>query len=205
MVGSERRVFTIHEDVLVQCSRKFRLKENISKHYVLEDDDPVLFRYLLDFLYRGEYDSKIDKEAAASTGSLSAETGQSLDDDDVRIRECQRHARLYCLADKYGIKDMKVQAISKLEMLAPIPLPSLVDIAAEMYDRMMPSCGQDFRDFFTRQACQLHIADAVGEPWLLAKVASGGILAQDILVASTMHSENSLKKKKKGRSGWGYN
>ena len=181
MVGPQKRVFSAHQAVLSKspffraaCGGSFR--EATSRCLVLEEDDPLLFRHMLDALYCGEYHPKIKDLDPESDHSKRPE------DETLRTAECSTQARLYCLAEKYDMRDMKEQAIEKLELLAPIPLQSLLNIAEEVYANVPPS-DKGFRQFFEQQAYDLVVGDMATEPWLLEKVRGGGMLAEDIFRA----------------------
>ncbi|KAI9754201.1 MAG: hypothetical protein M1815_005774, partial [Lichina confinis] len=156
IVGAQRKVFWAHQHFLSKspffkraCEGSF--SESTSREIRREDDDPLLFHHVLDYLYTSAWSPKILRDGDDAIGL----EGRS-EDKDVRTVECSRQAQLYCMADFYGLDNMMSQAIEKLKLLAPIPLENLLTIARRTH-RRIPSSDTAFREFVRTEAYKLKI------------------------------------------------
>ena len=192
IVGAQRKVFWAHQHFLSKspffkraCEGSF--SESTSREIRREDDDPLLFHHVLDYLYTSAWSPKILRDGDDAIGL----EGRS-EDKDVRTVECSRQAQLYCMADFYGLDNMMSQAIVKLKLLAPIPLENLLTIARRTY-RRIPSSDTAFREFVRTEAYKLKIDRFKSTAWLSNHVQEGGLLTLDLFMALQRTSERHVK------------
>lgn len=170
IVGAGKLVFTAHQEILskstvfkAMCEGPFR--EGRTREIVLPDDSSASFCYMLQWLYAGKWES-----------------ASIIEDVNFQIREGEKLARLYCMADRYNLKDVMNVVVEKLHDLALIPIEARVKLAREIYGNTsepndpltlhMEECfGKE--EFGTRRT----------ETWMVEIVKHGGPLAEALFRA----------------------
>jgi len=149
VVGHEQRLFAAHEDVLCHSPRfgatlKGNFLEGGAKRVELPDEEPEILSCVLEFLYKGDYYPRLlhnkrrntwDIEDAqqdlknggrgnsASTIYLSAAGGEVL-----------RDTVVYCVADKYGLDELKRLALRKQGLQSGIQVDVILRSARYAYE-----------------------------------------------------------------------
>ncbi|MCJ1337402.1 hypothetical protein MMC09_002684 [Bachmanniomyces sp. S44760] len=117
--GDEQALLSAHQGLLVRCpffsDAISELGENPKTRRIeLENEDLDSVGCFLQYLYTGEYfPRKVDDGADAPTLEVDPEL-PSLDDSGEQLL---KHARVYALAEKLGIPDLKALAHSKVHRI----------------------------------------------------------------------------------------
>ncbi|KAI9877061.1 MAG: hypothetical protein M1830_004911 [Pleopsidium flavum] len=192
VVGADKRQFSIHESVLSQspvlqriCTGGFL--ESSTKHIELKDDDPEIFKKVLTYLYRGDFEPlfpfasvAVDRGTSADGGTWVHSTlwpGMSMSQRDEHSMES---ALVYTIAEKYQLERLKSIAVQKLKNLQPLSSPAFLALSFQVYSNV-PESDTIFRDFFARYAPE-RLMDA-SEVDLRPYLREGGLLAEDIFCA----------------------
>ncbi|KFZ12083.1 hypothetical protein V501_04405 [Pseudogymnoascus sp. VKM F-4519 (FW-2642)] len=152
MVGKEGRLFAAHEDVLclspffaAVCRGKFLDAQ--SKRIELPDEEPEIFSCILEYLYKGDYYPRALQNKRRSTWELedavsspNPENGGGRGNAEATTfvssvgEYLLRDTVIYCLADKYGLEELKRLALRKQGLQSGIEVGTILRSARYAYD-----------------------------------------------------------------------
>jgi len=144
VVGRERRVFAAHEDIL--CLSPFfaaalrgQFREADARQVEMPDEDPQIFSAVLEYLYKGDYYPRLRHNKRSSHWELENQSSkeyvsESLIHSPVYGGDILRDTVIYCVADKYGLDDLKRLALRKQGLVSGIEVPVLLRSARFAYD-----------------------------------------------------------------------
>lgn len=159
-VGQEGRLFAAHEDVLClspffAAAVKGKFLSSHSKRIELPDEEPEIFSCVLEYLYKGDYyprllhskrrdtwtleDShvggslqgtpKLNIDGGGRATSVSATSWISSEDSYLL-----RDTVVYCLAEKYGLEELKALALRKQGLQSGIEVGTILMSARYAYE-----------------------------------------------------------------------
>jgi len=157
-VGREGRLFAAHEDVL--CISPFFksavkgafLASAHSKRIELPDEEPEIFSCVLEYLYKGDYYPRLLHSKRRDTWSLEDQlpTVKGSPDPNEKGGErgnveattfiaaeneyLLRDTVVYCLADKYGLEELKSLALRKQGLQSGIEVGTILRSARYAYE-----------------------------------------------------------------------
>lgn len=154
-VGREGRLFAAHEDVLclspffaAACRGKFL--EAQSKRIELPDEEPEIFSCVLEYLYKGDYYPRLLQNKRRSTWELEDAVGSPNPEKEgggggrgnveattyiSSVGEyLLRDTVIYCLAEKYGLEELKRLALRKQGLQSGIEVGTILRSARYAYD-----------------------------------------------------------------------
>jgi hypothetical protein len=217
-VGREGRLFAAHEDVLCLSSffsqavkGKF-LATAHAKRIELPDEEPEIFSCVLEYLYKGDYYPRLlhnkrrdtwslEDSGPGGTGSVQATpdlknggegiTRQSVEATTYIASEGEyllRDTAIYCLAEKFGLQELKALALRKQGLQSGIEVGTILRSARYAYDNtpdtdsrlrahylaLIIRCRKTFRRSGTMQA----------------EMEKGGKLFFDLFVALCNHVDD---------------
>lgn len=149
-VGPDQRMFAAHEDVLSLSPHLTTVLENSfftpeGKRVDLPDEEPEIFSCILEYLYKGDYYPRMVQDKRRTTWELEDnkefhKTGgrgvigiSTIFSEDVG-GEVLRDTAVYCLAEKFGLDDLKRLALRKQGMHHGIPVEVILRSARYAYD-----------------------------------------------------------------------
>ncbi|KAL9623677.1 MAG: hypothetical protein Q9160_002133 [Pyrenula sp. 1 TL-2023] len=148
VVGRDQRLFAAHEDVLSRSpffvdALKGQFLEANSKKVDLLDEDPETFSCVLEYLYKGDYYPRLDYNKRRANWEL--EDSQDPQKNGSRGSDCStiyfpeaggdvlRDTAIYCLADKFGLDDLKRLALRKQGLRSGIQVDVILRSARYAY------------------------------------------------------------------------
>jgi len=151
-VGREGRLFAAHEDVLclspffaAACRGKFLEAE--SKRIDLPDEEPEIFSCVLEYLYKGDYYPRLlhnkrrsnwELEDAVNTPNPENGGGRGNVEATTFISSVGeyllRDTVIYCVAEKYGLEELKRLALRKQGLQSGIEVATILRSARYAYD-----------------------------------------------------------------------
>ena len=149
VVGREQRLFAAHEDILTQSPILATvLKDQIpgpeGKQVDLLDEEPEIFSCILEYLYKGDYYPRLlnDKrrnaweleDAKESEKNGGRGTGHSTIYLSGVGGDILRDTAVYCVAEKFGLEDLKRLALRKQGMHVGIQVDVILRSARYAYD-----------------------------------------------------------------------
>lgn len=134
------RTFYAHEGILSKTqffnrALNGKFQEATTREVELPEDDPEAFSSVLEFLYGEEYSPRLITERSdkpgVRAGALSI-TGYFAvtEQPDQLCAAAMRHAKIYCLADKFGITDLQKLVLQKLRLCGPLRDLNFLKVAA---------------------------------------------------------------------------
>ena len=150
-VGLDRRLFAAHEDVLSASSffavaLKTQFFESVStKRLDLPDEDPIIFSCILEYLYKGDYYPRLlhnkrkdtweledaqDPQNMGGRGSCEATFTPAFGYGDALLL---KDTAVYCLADKFGLPELKRLALRKQGLQSGIGVDVILRSARHAY------------------------------------------------------------------------
>jgi len=205
-VGREGRLFAAHEDVLclspffaAACRGKFL--EAQSKRIDLPDEEPEIFSCVLEYLYKGDYYPRLlhnkrrssweledavkspNPENGGGRGSVEATSyissvGEHLLKDTV----------IYCLAEKYGLEELKRLALRKQGLQSGIEVGTILRSARYAYDNT-PDTDSRLRAHYLALIIRCR-KTFKRSGTMQAEMESGGKLFFDLFVALCNHVDD---------------
>ena len=124
---------------------------------MLPDDDPRIVEKLLVYLYTSDYDDEPSSQEPEDASSHDSSP------EPAEYNQIIAHVRVYSLADRFDIKDLKTMAKRKFEaaITKRWPLPSFPAIVREIF-RSTPSLDNGLRDIVI-SLCAQHMEDLIEE------------------------------------------
>ncbi|KAL8712376.1 MAG: hypothetical protein Q9225_006953, partial [Loekoesia sp. 1 TL-2023] len=173
IAGAEKQRFTAHAAYLSQspvlermCYGRF--KESQESRIELPDDDPVVIKAIIQYLYSGDF---LDFGTIESGGGSAGAADQLSD--------------IYITAEKYQLLDLKSLVIEKLRTVTDVeerPVEFLTT-AQKIYADIPEERPDVYRDFFIEMATDIPRPKIMSKPlhqaWL-ETLSYGGILAVDL-------------------------
>lgn len=137
IVGPSSQIFYAHEGILTKVDYFDRtlsggFMESKTREVTLPDDDPQIFSSVLEFLYSEEYSARF-KMAGGTKGvkgvkSIPGYNGVGLS---RHLRAAaMRHAKIYCLADKFGMAKLQKLVLEKLRFCGPLRNTNFLEVAS---------------------------------------------------------------------------
>lgn len=158
LVGG-KNTFYAHEGILSKSAFFERalnggFKEATTREVLLPDDEPEIFSSVLEYLYGEEYAPrlKFHKTVKVLSGckshsyvdsnfqTLPCIFGSSPKYDDI-ASAALRHAKIYCLADKLGLKALQALVITKLRLCGPLVGVDFLAVASYLMQNSSDSDG----------------------------------------------------------------
>ncbi|ORY57449.1 uncharacterized protein BCR38DRAFT_413849 [Pseudomassariella vexata] len=156
-VGREGRLFAAHEEVLGQspffesaCRNQYLDAQ--SKRISLPDEEPEIFSAVLEYLYKGDYYPRLlhnknrnsweleDSTTAAGRSPNPSENGGSRGAVEATTyissvgQDLLRDTVIYCVADRYGLEELKRLALRKQGLQSGIDVATILRSAQYAYD-----------------------------------------------------------------------
>ncbi|OJJ60606.1 hypothetical protein ASPSYDRAFT_87183 [Aspergillus sydowii CBS 593.65] len=150
IVGRDQRLFVAHENILSR-SPFFDLVlrdqfpiGSVNKALVLSDEEPEVLSCFLEFLYKGDYTPRLQRNKSRKTWELESflddhhPGGSGLSQStifhsgvgDLVLRD----TAVYCAAEKYGLEELKDLALRKQGLQTGIPVEIIIRSARYAYD-----------------------------------------------------------------------
>ncbi|KAI5841035.1 hypothetical protein DFP73DRAFT_556623 [Morchella snyderi] len=152
------QTFYAHEGILsksdfFQKALNGGFKEASTREVLLPEDDPEIFSSVLEYLYSEEYAprlklTKVVKNSYDYNHSLHDSSFQALPciygskpkNEDIALAAL-RHAKIYCLADKLGLKHLQTLVITKLKLSGPLLGVDFLKVASYLMQNSYDSDG----------------------------------------------------------------
>jgi len=159
-VGREQRLFAAHEDVL--CLSPFfaaacrgRFVEAATKRIELPDEEPEIFSCVLEYLYKGDYYPRLLHNKRRNTWELEDSQPVSTPHNSPNPTEnpgggrgsveatiyhsgvggeLLRDTAIYCVAEKYGLDELKRLALRKQGLQSGIEVATILRSARYAYE-----------------------------------------------------------------------
>ncbi|KAI9761726.1 MAG: hypothetical protein M4579_000820 [Chaenotheca gracillima] len=203
VVGWNKRSFNVHQAVLEKSGffRRLNSSESLdakdpavpkqdassSGTINLYDEDPALFRHVVEFLYTNEYGlSLADLKESRGLFEMKQCGERPMADDEARedhplmtSRKYQylKSVRLYCLAVTLDIPSLQALIIEKLRAGPLIPVKYILEVAQEAY-KANPDIS--LRKALCEHARDLSLGENVSTFPILSAIYEGGSLAVDL-------------------------
>lgn len=157
IVGIEPNTYTFHahEGILSKSSFFERalnggFKESITREVKLPEDDPDIFSSVLEYLYCQEYSPRItivkaDHWAGPTFLKAGARTipgyAAAPEQPELQGAAAMRHAKIYCLAEKFGMTDLQELVLEKLRLCGPVRDIQFIKLGAYLLENASDSRG----------------------------------------------------------------
>jgi hypothetical protein len=205
-VGREGRLFAAHEDVLclspffaAACRGKFLEAE--SKRFDLPDEEPEIFSCVLEYLYKGDYYPRLLHNKRRSSWELedaeyspnpeniggcgSVEPTIYMSSVGERLL---RDTVIYCVAEKYGLDELKRLALRKQGLQSGIEVATILRSARYAYDNT-PDTDSRLRAHYLALIIRCR-KTFKRSGTMQAEMESGGKLFFDLFVALCNHLDD---------------
>jgi len=145
-VGSARRLFACHEDVLVlspffKAALKGSFVEARTKQVELPDEEPEVFSSVLEYLYKGDYYPRLLLDKRRDTWALEdapAQHGRGCVESTVYHNGMGgvilKDTAIYCTAEKFGLEELKRIALRKQGLQTGIQIDVILRSARFAYE-----------------------------------------------------------------------
>jgi hypothetical protein len=205
-VGREGRLFAAHEDVLclspffaAACRGKFLEAE--SKRINLPDEEPEIFSCVLEYLYKGDYYPRLLHDKRRSTWELEDAVkspkpenrgGRGSVEATSYISSVGEHLLrdtvIYCVAEKYGLEELKRLALRKQGLQSGIEVSTILRSARYAYDNT-PDTDSRLRAHYLALIIRCR-KTFKRSGTMQAEMESGGKLFFDLFVALCNHVDD---------------
>jgi len=205
-VGREGRLFAAHEDVLclspffaAACRGKFLEAE--SKRIDLPDEEPEIFSCVLEYLYKGDYYPRLlhnkrrsnwELEDAVNTPNPENGGGRGNIEATTFISSVGeyllRDTVIYCVAEKYGLEELKRLALRKQGLQSGIEVATILRSARYAYDNT-PDTDSRLRAHYLALIIRCR-KTFKRSGTMQAEMESGGKLFFDLFVALCNHVDD---------------
>lgn len=205
-VGREGRLFAAHEDVLclspffaAACRGKFLEAE--SKRIDLPDEEPEIFSCVLEYLYKGDYYPRLlhnkrrsswELEDATKPPNLENRGGCGGVEATTYISSVGEHLLrdtvIYCVAEKYGLEELKRLALRKQGLQSGIEVATILRSARYAYDNT-PDTDSRLRAHYLALIIRCR-KTFKRSGTMQAEMESGGKLFFDLFVALCNHLDD---------------
>jgi hypothetical protein len=151
-VGSDRRLFAAHEDVLsispfFAAACRNQIFEAHTKRIDLPDEEPETISSVLEYLYKGDYYPRLlhnkrrnswELEDAQNQSQSFRSTGRGNVESTIYLAGAGglvlKDTVIYCAAGKYGLEDLKRLALRKQGLQSGIEVGTILRSARFAYD-----------------------------------------------------------------------
>jgi len=198
VVGKEQRLFAAHEDVL--CMSPFfaaalrgRFHEAHARKVELPDEDPVIFSAVLEYLYKGDYYPRLMhnkrhgswelEDHASNGGGATAAVFRS-----EYGGEVLRDTVIYCVAEKFGLEELKRLSLRKQGLITGLDVPILLRSARFAYDNTPDSDSKLRAHYLALIIRSRRIFKRSGT--MQTEMELGGKLFFDLFVAMCNHMDD---------------
>ncbi|KAL9009853.1 MAG: hypothetical protein Q9173_005156 [Seirophora scorigena] len=141
-VGPEQRLFAAHEDVLSHspffaaiCRGQYL--ESGSKRVNLPEELPEIFSSVLEYLYKGDYYPRLLHNKRRNAWELEEDSGRNNVESTVYSHSAGqlllKDTMLYCIAERYGLDELKRLALRKQGLQAGIQCSTILASARYAY------------------------------------------------------------------------
>ncbi|KAL4921934.1 hypothetical protein BDW62DRAFT_197631 [Aspergillus aurantiobrunneus] len=150
VVSRDQRLFVAHENILSRSPffdsvlRDQFPVGSVNKALVLSDEEPEVLSCVLEFLYKGDYTPRLQRNKSRKTWELESflddhhPGGHGLSQSaifhsgvgDLVLRD----TAVYCAAEKYGLEGLKDLALRKQGLQTGIPIEIIIRSARYAYD-----------------------------------------------------------------------
>ncbi|KAL4931151.1 uncharacterized protein BDV17DRAFT_289140 [Aspergillus undulatus] len=153
VVSREQRLFVAHENILSRSPffdtvlRSQFPVGSVNKALVLSDEEPEVLSCILEFLYKGDYTPRLQRNKSRKTWELESfmDTQHPGDSGDSGLSQATifhsgvgdlvlRDTAVYCAAEKYGLEGLKDLALRKQGLQSRIPIEIIIRSARYAYD-----------------------------------------------------------------------
>ncbi|EXV00082.1 BTB/POZ domain protein [Metarhizium robertsii] len=142
VVGSDRRLFAAHDDVL--CSSPFfnnalrnTYMDPAAKKIALPDEEPEIFSSVLEFLYKGDYFPRLMHNKRRNSWELEPSDSERAVESTFYHRgvdgDLLKDTVIYCAAEKYGLEELKKLALRKQGLQSGIQCSTILASARYAY------------------------------------------------------------------------
>ncbi|KAL2852698.1 hypothetical protein BJX68DRAFT_265577 [Aspergillus pseudodeflectus] len=146
VVSRDQRLFVAHEKILSRSPffnsvlRDQFPVGSVNKALLLPDEEPEILSCVLEFLYKGDYTPRLQRNKSRKTWQL-----ESFQDDASGLSQSTifhsgvgdlilRDTAVYCAAEKYGLEELKDLALRKQGLQNGIPIEVIIRSARYAYD-----------------------------------------------------------------------
>lgn len=137
IVGPSSETFYAHEGILTKVDYFDRtlngeFLESKTREVTLPDDDPQIFSSILEFLYSEEYSARF-KMVGGTKGTKGVKSIPGYNGVELPKHLCaaaMRHAKIYCLADKFGMTNLQKLVLEKLRFCGPLRNINFLEVAS---------------------------------------------------------------------------
>ncbi|KAL8803994.1 MAG: hypothetical protein Q9200_006000 [Gallowayella weberi] len=175
IVGPEEKQFTAHASFLAQspvfdrmCHGHF--EESHTLQIRLPEDDPIVIKAIIQYLYSGSFHDFGTEEACGNTADAANEL-----------------AEIYIVAEKYGLEDLKTLILEKLDEVTDVTwnIAEFLSVSRKIYACTSDSDDRYSKFFEVAMAEMPSLLDIVRYHLEVFQecVSSGGKLAVDMVTA----------------------
>lgn len=144
VIGHEQRIFAAHEDVLCNSPYfanvlKGQYVEASTKRIALPDESPEIFSSVLEYMYKGDYYPRLVHSKRRNSWEIeqAADGGRSSIESTIYHQDASgpllKDTVIYCVADKYGLEELKRVALRKQGLQTGIQCSTILASARYAY------------------------------------------------------------------------
>ncbi|KAI9739020.1 MAG: hypothetical protein M1835_003217 [Candelina submexicana] len=175
-VGEEEIEYCVQQTILSQSPVLSRLcasdfLETSTRQIHLDEDDPTIFGFVLEYLYRQDYEARHAYKIARQNNTLEPDTKAS---DFVYCT----HLSIYLMADKYLLDGLQRLVLSKILTTTAVNYRVFFETAARVYENSANTNGPYFAYF--RENAQKCVESAMHQDWFHEFFGQGGKFACDL-------------------------
>lgn len=199
-VGREQRLFAAHEDVLshspyfqVACQGQFFQTAN--KRIDLPDEDPEVFSSVLEYLYKGDYNPRMEYDKKRNSWNLE-DGGNGNGVNEAVIQSTSgpilKDTIIYCQAEKYGLQELKKLALRKQGLQSGIQCSTILTSARYAYANTPDSDSKLRAHYLALIIRARHTFKRSGT--MQNEMEEGGKMFFDLFVAMVNHMDDLSQK-----------
>ncbi|KAK7738054.1 hypothetical protein SLS63_002387 [Diaporthe eres] len=145
VIGHEQRIFAAHEDVLCNSPYfanvlKGQYVEASTKRIALPDESPEIFSSVLEYMYKGDYYPRLVHSKRRNSWEIEQTSdggGRSSIESTIYHQDASgpllKDTVIYCVADKYGLEELKRVALRKQGLQTGIQCSTILASARYAY------------------------------------------------------------------------
>ncbi|KAJ0423732.1 hypothetical protein BJY00DRAFT_43663 [Aspergillus carlsbadensis] len=146
VVSRDQRLFVAHEKILSRSPffdsvlRDQFPVGSVNKALLLPDEEPEILSCVLEFLYKGDYTPRLQRNKSRKIWQLESFQDDASDLSQSTIYHSGvgdlilRDTAVYCAAEKYGLEELKDLALRKQGLQNGIPIEVIIRSARYAYD-----------------------------------------------------------------------